>query len=190
MEYPFTPIEPGQIPVAAEAAFQCVVDTYASETNKVISIWRAFSNEDLAFRPHPKSSAVAEIFKHELLSGRRFFGEFLQGPEPEASIVLPDPVSVEACCERMRTLARRRLDFLASRTEPWWLTEAAFFDVTRQRIWIFWRRVLHTAHHRSQLTVYLRLLDKEVPPTYGPTADFSWSGADPTHTVEASGRHD
>ena len=97
-------------------------------------------------------------------------------------------MKVEAYCERMRAMAQRRLDFLASRTEEWWLVEAPFFDVMRQRIWIFWRRVLHTAHHRSQLTVYLRLLDKEVPPTYGPTADVSWSGADPTHTVEASKR--
>jgi uncharacterized damage-inducible protein DinB len=32
--------------------------------------------------------------------------------------------------------------------------------------------VHHTSHHRGQLTVYLRLLDVPVPPTYGPTADF------------------
>jgi uncharacterized damage-inducible protein DinB len=131
---------------------------------------------------------VAEIFKHELLSGRRFFAEFLQAPEPQGSDVLPPRITVDTCCQRMRQLARRRLDFLASRTEEWWLTEDDFFDVQRQRIWIFWRRVLHTTHHRSQLTVYLRLLDRQVPPVYGPTADVSWSGADPTHTAEASER--
>ena len=53
-----------------------------------------------------------------------------------------------------------------------------FFDVERARIWVFWRRVLHTAHHRTQLTVYLRLLDRPVPPIYGPTADVTWSDAD------------
>lgn len=31
--------------------------------------------------------------------------------------------------------------------------------------------VSHMAHHRGQLTVYLRLLDIPVPQTYGPTAD-------------------
>ena len=36
--------------------------------------------------------------------------------------------------------------------------------------------VHHAAHHRGQLTVYLRMLDVPVPPTYGPTADFpDWS---------------
>jgi uncharacterized damage-inducible protein DinB len=29
----------------------------------------------------------------------------------------------------------------------------------------------HLAHHRGQLTVYLRLNDAPVPPLYGPTAD-------------------
>jgi uncharacterized damage-inducible protein DinB len=80
------------------------------------------------------------------------------------------------------------LAFLAARDESWWLGETAFFDVRRERVWIFWRRVLHTAHHRAQLSVYLRLLDKPVPPAYGPTADFSWEGADPTTTLDAARR--
>lgn len=42
-----------------------------------------------------------------------------------------------------------------------------FFEVERQRIRIFWRRVLHMAHHRTQLTVYLKMLDRTVPSTYG-----------------------
>jgi uncharacterized damage-inducible protein DinB len=31
----------------------------------------------------------------------------------------------------------------------------------------------HYYHHRGQLSVYLRLLNVPVPPTYGPTADES-----------------
>jgi uncharacterized damage-inducible protein DinB len=33
----------------------------------------------------------------------------------------------------------------------------------------------HLAHHRGQLTVYLRLNDRRLPSIYGPTADESWS---------------
>ena len=33
----------------------------------------------------------------------------------------------------------------------------------------------HLAHHRGQLTVYLRLNDRKVPSIYGPTADEGWS---------------
>jgi uncharacterized damage-inducible protein DinB len=48
--------------------------------------------------------------------------------------------------------------------------------------------VLHTAHHRTQLTVFRRMLDREVPAIYGPTADVSWIGADPTNSERAAGR--
>jgi uncharacterized damage-inducible protein DinB len=85
-------------------------------------------------------------------------------------------------------LASRRLSFLAAQEEPWWLEKVNFFDTKRERIWVFWRRVLHSAHHRTQLTVYLRLLNKTVPSTYGPTADVTWSGADPTNAIDAAGR--
>ncbi|MBV9267998.1 MAG: hypothetical protein JO061_17650 [Acidobacteriaceae bacterium] len=188
MQYPFTVIEDSAIPRACDPAFQHVVDTYASESNKVISIWREFTDDDLSFRPHPKSLSVADIFKHQLLSERRFLAEFLETPEPAAADVLPQEMSVAACCLRMSELALRRLPLLAERNAAWWLEARPFFDVNRQRIWIFWRRVLHTAHHRTQLTVYLRLLDRNVPSTYGPTADVTWSGADPTLTVQAAER--
>ena len=33
------------------------------------------------------------------------------------------------------------------------------------------RRIAHTAHHRGQLTAMLRMLNRELHSTYGPTAD-------------------
>jgi uncharacterized damage-inducible protein DinB len=95
---------------------------------------------------------------------------------------------VAAATDRLVALARPRLTFLAARPAPWWLERVTFFDVERTRAWVFWRRVLHTAHHRTQLTVYLRMMDRAVPATYGPTADVRWEGADATHSVEAAGR--
>lgn len=188
MKYAFSAISDQQVPRSRVALLQHVLDTYASETNKVISVWASFADSDLAYRPHPSSSSVADIMKHQLLSERRFFVEFLGLPEVAAEQVLPKMFSVENFSDRMLELASPRLSFMAERDEEWWRTVVPFFDTRRERIWIFWRRVLHTAHHRTQLTVYLRLLGKPVPATYGPTADVSWQGADPTTTVEAAGR--
>jgi uncharacterized damage-inducible protein DinB len=95
---------------------------------------------------------------------------------------------VESASKRFVELVLARLDFFAKQDLAWWMEVVPFFDVERQRIWVFWRRVLHTAHHRTQLTVYLRMMGKPVPSTYGPTADVSWQGADPTYSVEAAGR--
>ena len=188
MTYAYTEIPDSAVPRASSPVYQHMLDTYASETNKVASVWREFSEEDLSFRPHPRSATAQDIFKHQLLSERRFFGEFLGLPEPTAAQVLPEGQTPKDYAERLAQLAAPRLNFIASRNEEWWLEVVTFFDVERTRVWVFWRRLLHTAHHRTQLTVYLRLLGKRVPPTYGPTADVAWDGADPTNTVEAAGR--
>ncbi len=188
MKYDFLAISDSEVPRASNPLFQHLLDTYAGETNKVISVWRCFSPADLGFRPHEKSSTLADILKHQLLSERRFFGEFVGSPEPPANQVLPASLELEACTRRMAELARPRLAFFAVQPAEWWMADVPFFGLTRQRIWVFWRRVLHTCHHRTQLTVYLRLLDKDVPSVYGPTADQTWEGADPTTSVEAAGR--
>jgi uncharacterized damage-inducible protein DinB len=188
MQYPFTAIPDSMVPRASLGFIQHLLDTYASETNKVISVWREFSRQEMSFRPHPRSSSVQEVMKHQLLSERRFFGEFLGTSEPPPVEVLPLGEAPEDYIARMRDLARPRLGFLANQKEGWWLEKVRFFDVDRERIWIFWRRVLHTSHHRAQLALYLRLLNKKVPATYGPTADVTWQSADPTRSVEAAGR--
>jgi uncharacterized damage-inducible protein DinB len=176
------------VPHAREPLFQHLVDTYASEINKTASTWRAFGDDDLSWRPHPKSSTVQETMRHQLLSEHRFFAEFLGSPEPPGAQILPSQSTVMAYSDRLVELAMARLGWIAAQDRVVWLSRVQFFDVERDRIWIFWRRVLHTAHHRTQLTVYLRLLNRTVLPSYGPTADVTWSSADPTLTVEAADR--
>jgi uncharacterized damage-inducible protein DinB len=189
MQYEYTAIPEAQVPRASDPVFQHLLDTYASETNKVVSLWRQLSREDMAFKPTERSSTVLEIMKHQLLSERRFFAEFIGlGGEPEATALLPQDLTPEGFWRRNQELCQPRLSRMADRDQKWWLEVVPFFDVQRERIWVFWRRVLHTTHHRTQLSVYLRLLGKPVPSSYGPTADVTWQGADPTRSVEAAGR--
>src|SRR5215470_12983956 len=89
MKYASSAIAEADVPRAQDRVFQHILDTYASETNKVVAVWGDFSDVDLPFRAHAKSSTVLEIMKHQLLSERRFFSEFLGAPEPEGSAILP-----------------------------------------------------------------------------------------------------
>src|SRR6476620_2344968 len=109
MRYPFVAIGEERIPRAADPAFQHMLDTYVSETNKVASVWREFSDGDLPFRPHVRSTTVGDILKHQLLSERRFFGEFIGSPEPAPAVILPSEQTVEAFWRRMAELAASRL---------------------------------------------------------------------------------
>ena len=189
MNHQNSAIPASEVPRAANPVFQHLLDTYASETSKVISVWREFGAANMSFKPAERSSSVLDIMKHQLLSERRFFAEFIGlGGEPEPAALLPQELTPAGFCRRNQELCRPRLERMAGHDQAWWMEVVPFFDVRRQRIWVFWRRVLHTAHHRTQLSVYLRLLGKKVPCSYGPTADVTWQGADPTRTTDAAGR--
>lgn len=192
MAMPYSPefIAERDIPRAARPIFQHLLDTYASEINKVGAVWSELADDQLDFRLHSRSSSIRQIMSHQILSERRFFAEFIGLTEPQVETLLPpgDAPPARAYIDRLITLARARLAPLAAGDEAFWLTEVPFFDVRRQRIWVFWRRVLHTAHHRTQVSDCLRMLDLRVPATYGPTADVTWSGADPTTTLDAARR--
>ena len=46
----------------------------------------------------------------------------------------------------------------------------AWIDEPKYQVWRTWV-IAHMIHHRAQLGVYLRLLNKPIPGTYGPSAD-------------------
>ena len=192
MHYPFVAIPDAEVPAAADPTYQHLLDTYASETNKTASVWRAVPDDRLDFRPHPKVNTVRAILAHQLLSERRFFAQFVGTAEPPVDQLLPpgDTPPVAAYLGQYLWLARLRLPQLAGKPAGWWLEAMPFFGgLRRQRVWTFWRRVLHTCHHRTQVQTWLRLAGVEpVPAIYGPSGDVTWSEADPTYTPEAAGR--
>lgn len=191
MNYLFTAIPESDVPQAADAAYQHVLATYASETNKTASVWRAVPDELLDFKPHEKTNTIRTILGHQLLSERRFFAQFAGLDEPAVEELLPpgEPQRVQPYLDKYIWLARLRLPQFARAAAGWWLEEVSFFGgLRRQRIWVFWRRVLHTCHHRTQVQTWLRLTGRHVPAIYGPSGDESWAEADPTYSLDAAKR--
>ena len=192
MHYDHTAIPDADVPQAVDPVFQHILATYASETNKTVSVWRAVPDDLLDFKPHDKSNPIRTIMVHQLLSERRFFAQFVGTQEPPVEELLPsgDQPTVAAYIEKYVGLAKRRLPQLAKGNIAWWLEVRPFFGgLRRERIWVFWRRVLHTCHHRTQVQTWLRLAEHEpVPAIYGPSGDVKWAEADPTYSLEAAKR--
>src|SRR2546423_6904256 len=192
MHYDFIASPDADVPQAVEPVFQHVVTTYASEANKTASVWRAVPDDLLDFKPHEKTNPIRTILVHQLLSERRFFAQFVGTEEPPVEELLPRgemPV-VQAYLDKYIGLARRRLPQLAAGTTSWWLEQRPFFGgLQRERIWAFWRRVLHTCHHRTQVQTWLRLAGHQpVPGIYGASGDVKWGEADPTYSPESAQR--
>ena len=89
MHYDFIAIPDADVPQAVDPVFQHVVTTYASETNKTASMWRAVPDDLLDFKPHEKTNPIRTILVHQLLSERRFFAQFVGTEEPPVEELLP-----------------------------------------------------------------------------------------------------
>ena len=152
--------------------YEFLVDTYASERIKVISVWSEFNDDDLLVRPRqtdPRGRSVHEQMVHQCVSEDMWFRNMLG-----IDVAAPPLPREETRLEFMKRYAEdsgKRLDVLREQREPWWEDEALFFDVRRSRAWIMTRRMTHTSHHRGQLMAMLRMLGRDVHSNYGPTAD-------------------
>ncbi len=156
------------MPAAIQSAYAFLLDIFETEILKTVGIWSAFPDSAMDFRPSLKSRTVLEQFDHQVQSEGRWMTAMLGIDTGDPN---PGENAKPAYIEKYRSDATRRLAILRAKPDSWWKEDAAFFDVPRSRAWIFTRRITHSAHHRGQLIVYLRLLGIAVPSVYGPTAD-------------------
>ncbi len=148
--------------------YNFLIDTYETEILKITGIWAAFPDDALEFRPHPKSRNLLEQMEHQLQSESRWMRNMFNIDTGEP---MPPQRSRRGFIDKYVSDAKRRLAILHNKPDEWWREPVQFFDVTRSRAWVMVRRLNHSAHHRGQLIVYLRLLNLKVPSVYGPTAD-------------------
>ena len=152
--------------------YDFLIDSYASERIKVLSVWSEFREGDLTVRPKhddPRGRSVREHMVHQCVSEDMWFRTMLG-----IDVGAPPLPAEETRLEFMRRYAEdsgRRLERLRQTDERWWEEPTAFFDVRRSRAWVFTRRLTHTSHHRGQRMAMLRMLGRDLDSNYGPTAD-------------------
>jgi uncharacterized damage-inducible protein DinB len=152
-----------------EHSFSFFAETYETERLKTLSTWSQFRDADLGFRPEPRARTPLEHFVHQCASEDAWFRNMLQ---LESGLpVLPSPETRLAFLQHYAAASGARLLRLREKPASWFEEEAQFFDVRRRRAWILLRRFTHSAHHRGQLTVYLRPLGRALYSNYGPSAD-------------------
>jgi len=131
------------------------------------------------FAPHPKSMPLGKLAPHVAqLAG---FGlSVLTTPELDFSKGSYKPLPFESSEQLLRVfdqaVAEVRLALQNTPDDAWqqnWKLSfqgKPIFDGSR---FLAYRQMFlnHLVHHRAQLGVYLRLTEKPVPATYGPSAD-------------------
>jgi uncharacterized damage-inducible protein DinB len=131
------------------------------------------------FAPHAKSMPLGKLAPHVAqLAG---FGlTILTTPELDFSKSSMTPLPFESSAQLVKALDEGAAKVRAALqstpdnawTEPWKLSFQGKTIFEGQRFLAYRQMFLnHLVHHRAQLGVYLRLNEKPVPATYGPSAD-------------------
>ena len=154
-------------------------DREVATTRKILAAIPA--DVDFAWKPHEKSMKLGQLAGHiaetagewalTTLTTEKL--EFPAGHKFESYI----PASTEALLARMDKETGEAKGALAAMTpekwdEPWHMGAGGqvWISGPKSEIWRMWV-VSHLVHHRAQLGVYLRILGKALPGTYGPSAD-------------------
>ncbi len=131
------------------------------------------------FAPHPKSMPLGKLAPHVAqLAG---FGlTILTTPGYDFSAGSIAPLPFESGPQLVKTLdegaAKVRAALQATPDAAWkenWKLSFKGTTIFEGSRFLAYREMFlnHVVHHRAQLGVYLRLTDKLVPATYGPSAD-------------------
>ena len=131
------------------------------------------------FAPHPKSMPLGKLAPH--VAQLAAFGlTILTTPEYDFSKGSMKPLAFESPAQLVQAFdegaAKVRATLKAmpdsAWTEHWRLSFQGKPIFDGQRFLAYRQMFLnHLVHHRAQLGVYLRLNEKPVPATYGPSAD-------------------
>jgi len=158
--------------------YDFLVETYRTERLKILSVWSQVPDLRMEFRPEPRARTPLEHMVHQCLSEEAWMSSMLG--VAITGQALPAQETRLAFLHHYAACSEERLAQLATKEDSWFEAAVAFFDVSRSRAWVLTRRIAHSAHHRGQLTVYLRLWGEALYSTYGPTADtggFAKDGA-------------
>ncbi len=157
-----------------------LLDVLEQEYEITLRVLRAFPEDRLELRPHPKSKSareLVELFAWEpAFAAQGLTGSLDWSAPGEAP---PEVVTLEALLGELQEGHHRLMHQLRGMSEEQ-LHETIPFPVAPGRMEsipkykFLWALVSDQIHHRGQLSVYLRLADARVPSIYGPSADEPW----------------
>jgi uncharacterized damage-inducible protein DinB len=154
---------------------------YDAEIGATLRVLKSVPDGKADWKPHEKSMTLSKLALH-IATIPRLGGVIISRPSWD----MADPAQklpVVAYKSNAETIAEFERNTTAARAA---LAGASDADLEQKWKFSFGERVIgemlralswrllffnHMMHHRSQLGVYLRLLDIPVPATYGPSAD-------------------
>jgi uncharacterized damage-inducible protein DinB len=161
---------------------QQFLDTYNHEHETTMKVLRAYPEDQLDLRPHPKAKTARElawVFALERGLGKKIWNdEFAKGvPSGKPD---PAPEKWDDLLAAVDQVHREFYDLVSKATDEdlhgivhFMTAPKTLGELTRKDV--LWFLLHDEIHHRGQFSVYLRMSGGKVPSIYGPSGDEPWT---------------
>ena len=161
-------------PENAKAMADFFIPIIAQEVEINVRVFKAVPENERDYRPHSNSMSALEVARHISLEDVWFLQAVIDGqfgpvpPQGEDSEVTSVADAINLYNEKMPTL----IEQVKSLSGEQLTQEVSLMGVFNfPAIGFLSFMIRHTAHHRGQLSAYLRPMGSKVPQIYGGSAD-------------------
>jgi len=165
-------------PTEARTIADFLLVTIEHEIPTTTGVFAAVPTQHVSYRPHVRSKTALQLLRHITLEDEWMLnavadGRFGPVPDDSDSCGVMTPADAIARYNERMPLAMARVRALSGDA----LTrEVDLLGIMQMpAIGFLSLMIRHSAHHRGQLSTYLRPMGGKVPSIYGPTADMETS---------------
>jgi len=152
---------------------EATLRVWDQENASTLKMLRAIPNAHLTLKPHPRGWKLRDLAWHLVTSERWFctvpLGIEAKGPDPAPKNRPPASGAAMAAAREESHAALAAA--VRGKGAAWLDEEVDFYGMRMSREEVLRFMLRHEAHHRGQLSVFLRIAGAKVPGVYGPTAD-------------------
>jgi uncharacterized damage-inducible protein DinB len=164
-------------PEQGRALLKVFADTMKMENQVTQKVIRAIPEDKKSYKPDPKSMSAHELAWHLVSAEVWFLDTILDGKVTMTDAPPPAPPTIAAILEWYQENYPQRVQKLQQMpTDKLTAVISLFGTVDYPAVEYLNMLNLHTAHHRGQLSTYLRPMGSKVPAIYGGSADEPFQG--------------
>jgi len=150
-----------------------LLETLKQESLTTKSVLAALPNANLDYRPDPRARTANELLRHIATADNFFLKSVVDGAFVPGSVTIPERVKAPAeVAEWYETEYAKNVDAISKLSGQALVKLVDFRGLFKRPAYTYLQRgLLHTVHHRGQLSIYLRPVGGKVPAIYGESYD-------------------
>lgn len=150
-----------------------VLGSLKNESRTTKAVLAAVPNANLEYRPDPFAKTATELLRHIASADNWFLKSVVDGVFAPGSVKIPeDAKTPQAIADWYGNEYARNFEAVTNLTGEQLIKVLDFRGLVRRPAYAFLQfGLVHTIHHRGQLSTYLRPMGGKVPAIYGESYD-------------------